>query len=87
MEGKSRLNISGCIPTVNPLYDSAAWEASILLNRIFVLKEDLDFTHPETLLTRYLCCTLRNKTKPITYNDHLNGFKRAFQASNVVINH
>ena len=37
MAGKSRLNITGCIPTVNPLYDSAAWEASILLNRIFVL--------------------------------------------------
>ena len=87
MAGKSRLNITGCIPSVNPLYDSAAWEASILLNRIFVLKEDLDFSDPKTLLTRYLCCATRNKTKPITYDDHLNGFKRAFEASNVVINH
>ena len=55
MAGKSRLNITGCIPSVNPLYDSAAREASILLNRIFVLKEDLDFSDPKTLLTRYLC--------------------------------
>jgi len=86
MSGKSRLNITGCIPSVNPLYDSAAWEASILLNRIFVLKEDLDLCDPKTLLTRYLCCATRNKVKPISYDDHLDGFKRAFRLSNVVIN-
>jgi len=60
------------------------WRQSIVKEFLCLVKERSDQLVQYETAT---CCSLRNKTKPITYDDHLNGFKRAFQAANVVINH